>query len=97
MLFEMNGKWAELKSDPFLIQEFHKDRWLFQHSSLCKLLRINKWKELCQLKNLPHWAWWHIPVILAIWRVEIGRIVVQDQLGKKFPRPHLNQWLGVVA
>jgi hypothetical protein len=52
---------------------------------------------LCQLKNLPHWAWWHIPVILAIWRVEIGRIVVQDQLGKKFPRPHLNQWLGVVA
>jgi hypothetical protein len=33
-------------------------------------------------------------VILATWEVEIKRITVQDQPGKKFKRPHLNQWLG---
>jgi hypothetical protein len=32
-----------------------------------------------------------IPVILAAWEAEIGRIMVKTSLGKKFVRPHLNQ------
>jgi hypothetical protein len=38
-------------------------------------------------------------IILATWEVEIGRIVVPDQLRqkkKKITRPHINQWLGTM-
>jgi hypothetical protein len=35
------------------------------------------------------------PVVLTPAEMEIGRIIVQDQLGKKFQRLQLNQKLGV--
>jgi hypothetical protein len=30
-------------------------------------------------------AWWFIPIILAIWETEIGRIKVQVELGQLVP------------
>jgi hypothetical protein len=31
-------------------------------------------------------AWWLMPIILAIWEVEIKRLIDQDQLRQKFIR-----------
>jgi hypothetical protein len=40
---------------------------------------------------LSHGARWHMPVIVATWEVEIGRIVVRGQPGQKFEGLQLNQ------
>jgi hypothetical protein len=49
---------------------------------LSKTWRNNIWK-----KSAEHQ--WLIPIILATWEAEIGRIVVWGQLGKQFTRSHL--------
>jgi hypothetical protein len=36
-------------------------------------------------------VWWFMAVIPATQEAELGRITVQEQLGKNFMRPHLNQ------
>jgi hypothetical protein len=36
-------------------------------------------KEKCAL----NWVWWLPPIILAIWKVEIRRVVVEGQSGEK--------------
>jgi hypothetical protein len=33
------------------------------------------------------WAWWCLPVILAIWEVELGGPQFEASPGKKFVRP----------
>jgi hypothetical protein len=38
-----------------------------------------------------------MPVILATWEAEIRRMQLKVSLGKKYSRPHLNQYLGVVT
>jgi hypothetical protein len=38
-----------------------------------------------------------MPIILATWEAGIGRIMGLGKLSKKFTRPHLSQWLGMVA
>jgi hypothetical protein len=34
-------------------------------------------------KNEQGWAWWLTPVILATWKVQFERIVVEDEPGQK--------------
>jgi hypothetical protein len=38
--------------------------------------------------------WWLIPVILATWEVELGRIMAETSLGKVLARPHLSKQAG---
>jgi hypothetical protein len=57
--------------------------------------------KVCQKKKARHWCL--TPVILATWKVEIGRIAIGGQSGWgegewQIARPHLNQYkLGVVV
>jgi hypothetical protein len=41
-------------------------------------------------------AQWLTPVLLAIQKAEMKRITFEASPGKKFRRPHFNQWLDVV-
>jgi hypothetical protein len=43
------------------------------------------------LKKDQSGCWWLMPVILATWKVEIGRVEVWGQPRKKFTKPHLNR------
>jgi hypothetical protein len=48
-------------------------------------------------KIIPSRVWWLKPIILGTQRWRSGGFGFQASTGKKFVRPHLNQWLGIVA
>jgi hypothetical protein len=47
--------------------------------------------------NIQDQAWWCKPIILATWEAEVGGMLFDVSMYKKFLRPYLKNKLGVVV